>query len=108
MVLLGAGQQCDDILVMQRAQLPQDLDFLAEQTLRFGEAFLRDAFDRNGEMFLKVGNEKKGRNIGKVRISIHAEYRETIKTRFFGLRYRFIQNSLTTPPSSLMCITLGL
>lgn len=54
MVLLGAGQQCDDILVMQRAQLPQDLDFLAEQTLRFGEAFLRDAFDRNGEMFLPV------------------------------------------------------
>lgn len=54
MLLLGAGQQFDDILVMQRAQLPQDLNFLAEQTLRFGEAFLRDAFDRNGQMILPL------------------------------------------------------
>lgn len=58
-VLLGAGQQCDDVFVMQRTQLPQNLDFLAEQTLRFGEAFLRDAFNRNGEKFLEKNKEKK-------------------------------------------------
>lgn len=56
MVLLGAGQQRDDIFVMQRTQLPQDLDFLAEQTLRFGEAFLRDAFNGNGKLFLPVAS----------------------------------------------------
>lgn len=61
MVLFGAREQGDDIFVVQSAQLPQDLDLLAEQRLRLGEALLGDALNRDRELFLGFGGgrEKK-------------------------------------------------
>jgi hypothetical protein len=55
---LFAIEQRHDILVMQFCEFLEDLDLLAQQVLRLGQALLRDALDGDGIMFLRMEKEK--------------------------------------------------